>query len=244
MIRLDKFLADAGLGTRNEVKKSIKSRQVTINGLEITDPGTKVDESKDTVIFMGKQVVYEEYRYFMLNKPQGCVSATRDNLSETVIDILKDENTKGLFPVGRLDADTEGLLLITNDGGLAHRLLSPGKHVSKTYYVEASKELTAEAMDIMKKGVDIGDEKPTLPAQIEALGTKNSRFAYKLTICEGRFHQVKRMFEALNSEVIFLKRLSMGSLKLDEKLLPGEYRRLSDAEIEELTGFFQNNVIG
>lgn len=244
MIRLDKFLADAGLGTRNEVKKSIKSRQVTINGLEITDPGTKVDESKDTVIFMGKQVVYEEYRYFMLNKPQGCVSATRDNLSETVIDILKDENTKGLFPVGRLDADTEGLLLITNDGGLAHRLLSPGKHVSKTYYVEASKELTAEAMDIMKKGVDIGDEKPTLPAQIEALATKNSRFAYRLTICEGRFHQVKRMFEALNSEVIFLKRLSMGSLKLDEKLLPGEYRRLSDAEIEELTGFFQNNVIG
>lgn len=238
MIRLDKFLADADLGTRNEIKQNIKKKQVTVNQEVITDPGTKIDPLSDAVCFMGKPVIYEKIRYFMLNKPQGCVSATRDNLSETVIDILKSENVKGLFPVGRLDADTEGLLLITNDGQLAHRLLSPGKHVSKTYYVEASGKLSEEAMKIIEEGVDIGDDKPTLPAQIVETGGCEGRFFYELTICEGRFHQVKRMFEVVGSSVVFLKRISMGSLVLDENLLPGEYRRLLDSEIKELTGFF------
>lgn len=234
MIRIDKYLTDCSIGTRSEVKKIIQKGQITVNGIKVNDPGLKVDSDKDIICLNNSPVIYEQFRYFMLNKPAGCVSATKDNLSSTVLDILRNENTKGLFPVGRLDKDTEGLLLITNDGMLAHNLLSPKKHVEKLYYVEADKELTREDIEIMKEGVDIGDDTKTLPSEIEYLGEGNGRYCYNLSIKEGRFHQVKRMFEAVGSKVIFLKRMNMGSLCLDENLKPGEYRKLSSEEISNL----------
>ncbi|MCQ2497842.1 MAG: rRNA pseudouridine synthase [Lachnospiraceae bacterium] len=234
MIRVDKYLTDCGTGTRSEVKKLIQKGRISINGTVIKDPGTKIDLDKDIVCNNNEPVVYEQFRYFMLNKPMGCVSATKDNLSATVLDILKNENTKGLFPVGRLDKDTEGLLLITNDGMLAHNLLSPKKHVEKLYYVEADKKLSDENMTEMENGVDIGDEKLTLPSKIEFVGDSQNKYCYNLSIKEGRFHQVKRMFEAFGSNVTYLKRLNMGSLILDDDLLPGEYRKLSEEEIKRL----------
>lgn len=234
MIRVDKYLTDCGTGTRSEVKKLIQKGRISINGTVIKDPGTKIDIDKDIVCNNNEPVVYEQFRYFMLNKPMGCVSATKDNLSDTVLDILKNENTKGLFPVGRLDKDTEGLLLITNDGMLAHNLLSPKKHVEKLYYVEADKRLSDENMTEMENGVDIGDEKLTLPSKIEFVGDSQNKYCYNLSIKEGRFHQVKRMFEAFGSNVTYLKRLNMGSLILDDDLLPGEYRKLSEDEINGL----------
>lgn len=234
MIRVDKYLTDCGTGTRSEVKKLIQKGRISINGTVIKDPGTKIDLDKDIVCNNNEPVVYEQFRYFMLNKPMGCVSATKDNLSATVLDILKNENTKGLFPVGRLDKDTEGLLLITNDGMLAHNLLSPKKHVEKLYYVEADKKLSDENMTEMENGVDIGDEKLTLPSKIEFVGDSQNKYCYNLSIKEGRFHQVKRMFEAFGSNVTYLKRLNMGSLILDDDLLPGEYRKLSEEEINGL----------
>lgn len=234
MIRVDKYLTDCGTGTRSEVKKLIQKGRISINGTVIKDPGTKIDLDKDIVCNNNEPVLYEQFRYFMLNKPMGCVSATKDNLSATVLDILKNENTKGLFPVGRLDKDTEGLLLITNDGMLAHNLLSPKKHVEKLYYVEADKKLSDENMTEMENGVDIGDEKLTLPSKIEFVGDSQNKYCYNLSIKEGRFHQVKRMFEAFGSNVTYLKRLNMGSLILDDDLLPGEYRKLSEDEINGL----------
>lgn len=234
MIRVDKYLTDCGTGTRSEVKKLIQKGRISINGTVIKDPGTKINLDKDIICNNNEPVVYEQFRYFMLNKPMGCVSATKDNLSATVLDILKNENTKGLFPVGRLDKDTEGLLLITNDGMLAHNLLSPKKHVEKLYYVEADKKLSDENMTEMENGVDIGDEKLTLPSKIEFVGDSQNKYCYNLSIKEGRFHQVKRMFEAFGSNVTYLKRLNMGSLILDDDLLPGEYRKLSEEEINGL----------
>lgn len=229
MIRLDKYLADSGIGTRSEVKKLIKAGRIKIGEVVIKDADFKVDPDNMVVLFDNQQINYEEYLYFMLNKPAGCVSATRDKLSDTVISFLEGEPTRDLFPVGRLDKDTEGLLLITNDGKLAHELLSPKKHVDKVYHATVTHKLSDQDMEKFRTGLDIGDEKPTLPAEIELLDEKS--ITYKVILREGRFHQVKRMFEALGSEVTYLKRMSMGSLMLDDSLEPGEYRRLTDEEI-------------
>ena len=166
----------------------------------------------------------------MLNKPEGVVSATNDNTAPTVVSLLTVPEQKDLFPVGRLDKDTTGLLLLTNDGALAHDLLSPKKHVDKTYLVKPEKPLSAEDIHRLENGLDIGDEKPTAPSKARL--TENGDLL--LTIHEGRFHQVKRMVKAVGSEVLYLKRLSMGSLKLDEELKLGEYRRLTKAELQEL----------
>lgn len=236
-MRLDQFLVKSNICSRSEAKKYVKSGRVSVNGQIARDSSAHIDEHGDEVCFDGIVVVYESNHYYMLNKPAGVVSATRDGLSDTVIDILRDENTRELFPVGRLDKDTEGLLLITDDGKLAHELLSPRKHVDKIYFVIADNALSQEQMEVMEKGVDIGDEKITLPAVIRQLSGdsyNNTGFYYELTIHEGRFHQVKRMFEAFGSNVIYLKRLSMGSLVLDELLGPGEYRKLTQDEIEGL----------
>ncbi len=214
------------IGTRSEVKELIRKKLVTVNGTVITDPGTQVNEEMDVAV-KGESLKYEEFRYFMLNKPAGVVSATEDNIDKTVIDLLQGENTKGLFPVGRLDKDTEGLLLITNDGELSHRMLSPRKHVDKCYYVELLYPITKEDIRELTAGVDIGDDELTHPARIEAITTTS----IYLTITEGRFHQVKRMMKAVNNEVTFLKRVSFGPLELDKSLQPGEYRRLDDDEI-------------
>ncbi len=250
LLRLDKFLADVGVGTRSEVKKLLKQGLVAINGQTVRDSSIKVNQETDKVTFKGQELLYQEFRYYMLNKPAGCVSATKDGLSPTVIEILKNEPTRDLFPVGRLDKDTEGLLLITNDGMLAHNLLSPKKHVDKTYIAYVNKPLDDEQLGLFKTGLDIGDETPTLPAEIYEASeqdiTKNLEKAsiskdyisysavYYVILKEGRYHQIKRMFEHFNSTVVYLKRLSMGNLKLDSQLLPGSYRPLTLEEISSL----------
>ena len=236
-IRLDKYLADMGKGTRSEVKKAISKGLVRVNNEIVKKPETKLDTDSDHVLFDGVLVGYAQYEYYMLNKPAGVISATEDKREKTVIDLITEKKRKDLFPVGRLDRDTEGLLLISNDGELAHRLLSPSKHVDKVYYAKIDGKVTIEDVEAFQQGVDIGEEKLTRPAKLRILksGTQSE---IELTICEGKFHQVKRMFQAVGKEVVYLKRLQMGTLILDESLKPGEYRELTEQEIADLC-FYQ-----
>ena len=236
-IRLDKYLADMGKGTRSEVKKAIGKGLVRVNNEIVKKPETKLDTDSDHVLFDGVLVGYAQYEYYMLNKPAGVISATEDKREITVIDLITEKKRKDLFPVGRLDRDTEGLLLISNDGELAHRLLSPSKHVDKVYYAKIDGKVTIEDVEAFQQGVDIGEEKLTRPAKLRILksGTQSE---IELTICEGKFHQVKRMFQAVGKEVVYLKRLQMGTLILDESLKPGEYRELTEQEIADLC-FYQ-----
>ena len=231
-VRLDKFLADAKLGTRSEVRQLLKKGLITLNGEIVKKPDIKVDPASDRVLFDGKEIFSEKDVYFMLNKPAGVVSATEDRREKTVLDLFSSEDRRrDLFPVGRLDKDTVGLLLITNDGALSHRLLSPRRHVDKTYLVHLDRPIPADAGKRMEEGLDIGDEKPTLPAHLAVLSETTAR----ITIQEGRFHQIKRMFHAVGCEVIYLKRLSMGSIILDPALEEGCYRRLTPEEINRIT---------
>lgn len=230
MTRLDKYLCGAGLGTRSEVKALIKKGQVTVNGVRAARPEQKIDENLDKVSVNGQTARYSEFAYIMLNKPAGVVSATEDKRERTVLDLLPPKDRKGLFPVGRLDKDTEGLLLLTDDGELAHRLLSPKKHVDKTYYAKIEGTVTEEHVARFLEGLDIGDEKPAMPAKLQILSAGKSS-EVQVTVQEGRFHQVKRMFGAVGCRVVCLKRLSIGPLKLDEDLSAGEYRPLTEQEI-------------
>ena len=255
-VRLDKFLADAGKGTRSEVKKFIQKGQVQVNGLTARKPELKVDPEKDQVILAGETITAApEFVYYLLNKPAGCVSATEDRHDSTVMEYVPSDR-KGLFPVGRLDKDTEGLLLITDDGQLAHELLSPAKHVNKTYFVRVEGQVTREAIQKLESGLDIGEDKLTLPAIVEIVGgsgadvtesgqggstgrvrVENLPEIYTelhLTIREGKFHQVKRMMEAVGTPVIYLKRISMGPLTLPDDLKKGECRLLTEAEVAAL----------
>lgn len=232
MMRLDKFLCEMGIGTRSEVKACLKKGQVTVNGEVVKKPETKIDENQDIVSFLGQNLSYEAVQYFLLNKPAGCVTATRDNLSETVMSFLPDNRRDDLFPVGRLDKDTEGLLLITNDGQLAHELLSPKKHVDKTYFAVIDGEVKEAHIQQFLEGVDIGDDDLTMPAKLKILKSGETS-EIELTIQEGRFHQVKRMFEAIGTKVTYLKRISMGPLTLGD-LQPGEVRVLTEEELEKL----------
>ncbi len=236
MIRLDKYLADMGVGTRQEVKKYIRQGRVSLDGEIIKKPEQKVDENTQTVQVDGTAVGYATYEYYMLNKPAGVISATEDRKQTTVVDLIETKKRKDLFPVGRLDKDTVGLLLITNDGELAHRLLSPKKHVDKRYYARVKGRVTAEDQEAFARGVNIGSEaepEMTMPAELEIL-TSDTISEIRLTIREGKFHQVKRMFEAVGKQVIFLKRETMGTLVLDETLAPGDYRPLTDEELKNL----------
>ena len=232
-MRLDKFLCELGIGTRSEVKNKIKNGLVQVEGVNKVTPEYKLDIEKDKVYYNGSLLQYAEFEYYMLNKPAGCVSATSDNLHKTVLELIDTKVRKDLFPVGRLDIDTEGLLLITNDGALAHQLLSPKKHVDKTYYAEIEGMITNKDVVAFKEGLDIGENTLTLPAKLVILesGTISK---IEVTIQEGKYHQVKRMFEAVGKRVVYLKRLSMGTLTLDETLKPGEYRQLTPEEIEHL----------
>lgn len=232
-MRLDKFLTELGIGTRSEVKKLLKTGQVTINGEKASKPEQKIDENKDVVCYQGRVLAYQQFEYYMFHKPAGCVTAVTDAMHKTVMDYMKDLSRKDLVPVGRLDIDTEGLLLITNDGQLSHELLSPTKHVPKTYYAKIDGIVTKEDVNLFAEGVDIGEKKPTKPAELIVL-VSDDISEIELTISEGKFHQVKRMFEAVNKKVVYLKRISMGNLVLDEKLLPGEYRPLTEIEIDTL----------
>ena len=241
-MRLDKYLGDHNLGTRKQIKEYLKNGRCTVNGIVAVKPDVHINELSDEIAFDGKVLSYARFHYFMLYKPAGVVSATNDKRNVTVLDLLKEENLKNLSPCGRLDIDTEGLLLITDDGVMIHNLLSPKKHVDKVYEVHIAHELSEEDIKRLTDGVDIGDKnddgsvKPTLPAVVTQKERDNDgNPVIELTIHEGRFHQVKRMLEAVGNEVLFLKRLSMGPVFLDEKLAPGEYRALTDEEIKKLS---------
>lgn len=227
-MRLDKVLADLGIGTRKELKQLIRSGRVNVNGETVSDPGMHVDPEQDELFLDGQQLAYEKYVYFMLNKPQGIVSATRD-ASETVLDLL-DEPYKDLFPCGRLDKDTEGLLLITNDGPLAHQLLSPKHHIEKEYLVTIRHPLSDQDIRRIEDGMTLQSGEVFRPAHVIPVSDTQIRLILK----EGKYHEIKRMLLALDNEVTALKRLRMKNLALDETLGPGEYRRLSEAEIQSL----------
>lgn len=235
MMRLDKYLAEMGVGTRQEVKKQIRQGKAAVNGTVVKAADAKIDETSDEVTICGRNISYVSYEYYMLNKPAGVVSATEDRRDTTVIDLIKEKKRKDLFPVGRLDKDTEGLLLITNDGDLAHRLLAPKKHVDKVYYAKIDGMVTEEDVKRFAEGIDIGaeEEEMTRPAKLDIMKSAEES-EIRLTIHEGKFHQVKRMFLAVGKEVTYLKRERMGTLCLDEDLKPGEYRLLTEEEIENV----------
>lgn len=237
-VRLDKFLADSGAGTRSEVKNFIRKGLVTVNGAVVSKPECKV-LPEDEVALEGKTVsAAPEFVYYLLNKPAGYVSAVSDKFDPTVMELIHSSR-KGLSPVGRLDKDTEGLLLITDDGALSHELLSPKKHIDKTYFVRVVGDWKDTKLKFLETGVDIGDDKITLPAKAEKVSeaiNENGEHVTELllTIHEGRYHQVKRMLLAVGCKVIYLKRISMGSLKLPEDLRTGEARELTLEEITAL----------
>lgn len=257
MMRLDKYLVEMDKGSRTQIKEAARKGRIQVNGVVEKKTERKIDPDTDEVTLDGVSVAYRSSEYYMLYKPQGVVSATEDKIHKTVIDLLDGEKRYDLFPVGRLDIDTEGLLLLTNDGDLSHRLLAPKKHVDKQYYAHISGVLPDDSIRIMASGMTLSDGTEVKPAQLQILGPLRTEVLsgseesqadpaqsgqealteIKLTIQEGKFHQVKRMFEALGCKVVYLKRLSMGSLRLDESLKPGEYRCLTEAEIMLL----QNN---
>ena len=225
-MRLDKYLAEMGAGTRKEIGKAVRAGRVTVNGQTVKNAAMQV-AAEDEVSMDGAPVEYEEYVYYMLNKPAGVISATEDARERTVLDLISERQRKGLFPVGRLDRDTEGLLLITNDGGLAHRLLSPRHHVDKVYYARLDGPVGEAEKALFAQGLKVDEALTALPAELEILEPATE---VRVTIREGKFHQVKRMFEAVGREVLYLKRLSMGPLALDESLPKGDYRRLTAEE--------------
>ena len=296
LLRLDKYLADAGRGTRSEVKLLIKYGRVRIGDRVVKRPEEKVDADKDSVFVDGQPVCYSEFEYYMLNKPAGVVSAVTDKRDKTVVQLIDTEKRRDLFPVGRLDKDTEGLVIITNDGKLANEMLSPKKHVEKTYFAIVRGTVTDDIILRFREGLDIGDDRITRPAELklteplicegaagnldneavnneaassetveneiagneaassetvknEIVGNEaaddevvgNEAVAgdichVEITITEGRFHQIKRMFQAVGMEVVYLKRLSMGGVVLDETLPCGSWRRLSEEEIGRAYG--------
>ena len=224
MIRLDKYLADMGIGTRSAVKQMIRKGQVQVNQETAARPELKIDEQNDKVQVNGQMIGYAAFEYYMLHKPAGVVSATEDKRDKTVIDLIESRKRKDLFPVGRLDKDTEGLLL------------APKKHVDKVYYAKVHGWVTEDTVSQFAKGLNIGTddaEEWTRPAKLVIVQTGDDS-EIRLTIQEGKFHQVKRMFQAVGMEVTYLKRESMGSLVLDETLKPGEYRELTTEELENL----------
>lgn len=231
-MRLDKFLNDYTNAGRSTLKKEIKNGFVFVNGSCIKNPEYQVSET-DLIQYKGDTIKRSEYYYFLLNKPAGVVSATQDHHDKTVIDLfsLPEGIKKSLFPVGRLDKDTEGLLLLTNDGALAHELLSPKKHVDKTYYCKLKHSINEQAIRLLEEGVDIGEKVDTLPAKVKR-GSDDKEIY--LTIQEGKFHQVKRMMLAVGNEIVYLKRISMGALTLDDDLETGTYRELNEHEIAAL----------
>ncbi|MGG3841652.1 pseudouridine synthase [Anoxybacillus kestanbolensis] len=236
MLRIDKLLANMGYGTRKEVKKLLKAGVVKVDGMMVKDAKTHVDPKKQIVTVWGEEVEYKPFIYLMMNKPKGVISATEDAVEETVVDLLEEEDRIfDPFPVGRLDKDTEGLLLLTNDGQLAHQLLSPKKHVPKTYEAIIDGEVTEEDVAAFRRGVVLDDGYETKPAELVIIRS-GLRSDVQVTITEGKFHQIKRMFQAVGKRVVYLKRIQMGPISLDETLEPGEYRELTDEEIALLKG--------
>lgn len=234
-MRLDKFLSDMGVGSRSELKRSIRKGLVTVNGQVQKDPGADVDTTSE-ISFDGNPVRYQSFEYYMMNKPAGVISASEDKRQKTVLDLMDSRKRKDLFPAGRLDRDTEGLLLITNDGQLAHRLLSPKHHVDKCYFVRVSGTLGEADVQRFADGIPYDEALTAMPAKLRILESGTDFSTAETTIQEGKFHQIKKMFAALGNgrEVVYLKRLSMGPLTLDPDLAPGEYRALTEEELAAL----------
>lgn len=230
MMRLDKLLAHMDYGSRKEVKELIRKGYVLVNGNVIKDDDFKVDEFNDEINILDSEIKYDEFIYIMLNKPEGYVSATYDYSKPIVLDLIDDYKKRNLFPVGRLDIDTHGLLLITNDGNLAHRMLSPKSHVDKKYYLKYDGKYNESFIQKFKDGITLDDGYKCMPAEFIDLGDNE---AY-IIIREGKFHQVKRMMEAVGCNVTFLKRISFGNLVLDESLKEGKWRHLTNEEIESI----------
>ena len=233
-MRIDKLLSNSGYGSRKEVKQLLKSGSVFCNDEKITDAKKHVDPDKDFITVHGEQVQYKEFIYLLMNKPAGYISATEDDRLKTVLDLLEPEDViKKPFPVGRLDRDTEGLLVLTNDGQLAHEVLAPKKHVPKTYYAVIEGIVTEKDVELFASGITLDDGYVTKPGQLKILSS-GPKSEIELIITEGKFHQVKRMFEAVDKKVIYLKRIKMGELELDRELQTGEYREMSEEEIKLL----------
>jgi 16S rRNA pseudouridine516 synthase len=233
-MRIDKVLSNLGYGSRTEINISCKKGLVAVNGNVIKKNSTQVDPENDEIVFNGEKINYRKFIYLIMNKPAGCISATTDKWDQTVIHLLDREQIAfDPFPVGRLDKDTEGLLVITNDGKLSHRLLSPKKHVPKTYYAKIDGVVTNDDIEAFKEGVVLDDGYETMPGELEILKSDDIS-EINLTIHEGKFHQVKRMFESVGKKVVYLKRIQMGKLRLDEELELGEFRDLTKEELELL----------
>ena len=231
-MRIDKFLGVTGCATRTEAKKLIRSGAVTVNGLAVRSADAKLDPEKDKVVFCGKEVVYRKYTYILMNKPEGVVSATEDGRERTVIDLLPNDMRKtDLFPCGRLDKNTLGLMLITDNGELAHRLLAPKSHVEKKYYFRSKFPLNDEDSKRFESGLILEDGYETKPARIELLGNGDEGI---ITLVEGKYHQIKRMLDALGNKITYLERISFGTLSLDKTLERGEWRYLTEKEIADL----------
>lgn len=228
-MRLDKFLANMGVGTRNEVKQSLKKGHVMVNDNVIKSPKTQINPDEDIITVNGEKIIYIDKVYIMLNKPSGVVSATEDDKHQTVIDLIPEYKHLGIFPVGRLDKDTEGLLLVTNDGQFNHDLMSPNKHVPKTYEVISKYDVTESDIEFFRKGIELSDGKAK-PAQLEIIEKRQSR----VTIYEGKYHQVKRMFHEIENEVLQLKRIKIANLELDTSLKLGEFRLLTEEDFKLL----------
>lgn len=238
--RVDKILSNYGFGTRKEIKQLVRNGEVKVDGEVISDSGMHVDPKKSQIEISGQKLNYRQYIYIMMNKPAGVISATFDNRHETVVDILPEEyKCFELFPVGRLDIDTEGLLLLTNDGQLAHELLSPKKHVPKKYFAYIEGEVSEDDVKKFEEGILLDDGYKTLPAELYILD-KGIKSSVEVVIYEGKFHQVKRMFEAVDKKVSFLKRVTMGNLVLDRELELGECRELTEEELTNLVNEVRN----
>lgn len=238
MERLDKILANLGYGTRKELKKIVRNGIVEVNGVVAKDSGMQVDPEKDKIVINGEEIYYRKFIYLMMNKPDGVISATYDNRDETVIDLLEVEHQVfEPFPVGRLDKDTVGLLLLTNDGELNHRLIAPKWKVDKVYFAKIDKEVTESDVKAFQKGITLDDGYVCKEAKLEIQSASEDGSDVLVTIQEGKFHQVKRMFEAVGKKVVYLKRIEFGTLKLDEELEEGEYRELTEEEIAILKSF-------
>lgn len=233
-MRLDKFLCACLDISRKEAKELIKKGRIQVDKKIVKKSDQKIQPNADQIFCDGKKLCFEEFHYIMLHKPAGVISAVRDQQDRTVLDLIQESYKDKLFPVGRLDKDTEGLLLLTDDGKLAHNLLSPGKHVKKTYFAKVSGAIGQEAVKMFSEGVSIGRDEIAKPAVLKIIDSQKEVSKVLITITEGKFHQVKRMVKAVGSEVLYLKRLSMGSLTLDQTLPLGEYRNLSKDEIQQL----------
>ncbi len=242
LMRVDKFLSDMCVGTRKEIKNMAKNGRIKLNGAVIKSTDIRINPLVDKITLDEKEIAFSKFEYYMLYKPQGVVSATSDASDKTVIDLIRENSedtirSQDLFPVGRLDKDTEGLLLITNDGELAHRLLSPSKHVDKIYYAVIDGIVTEEDVRSFAQGITLKDGTVTKPSKLRILKVLESEqiTEIEVTLYEGRYHQVKRMFAACGKHVAYLKRISMGKLQLDEGLRPGQFRALTNTEIALLT---------